>query len=103
VGDYDPKNIRRMSDLLNSIASVTMVLASISAALTVLGTFISAGTIGQLAGLIVLSGLVNAVLTVGAGYLLALGMRAAARSNACIPSSTSPLLTSARPSAICTG
>ena len=79
VGDYDPKNIRRMSDLLNSIASVTMVLASISAGLTVLGTFISAGTIGQLGGLIVLSGLVNAVLTVGAGYLLALGMRAAAQ------------------------
>jgi hypothetical protein len=56
-----------------------MVLASISAALTVIGTFVSAGSVSQLAGLIVLSGLVNAVLTVGAGYLLALGMRAAAQ------------------------
>jgi hypothetical protein len=73
--EYDPRAIQKMANLLNSIATIVMALAGISAALTIIGTFTAGSQAGQLGGLILLGGLLNAVITVGTGYLVALVLR----------------------------
>jgi len=78
--NYDPAAIRKMASLLGSLANVAVFLYGLAAVGTFIGTAIAGKALGGAGGgFAVGAGLLYALLIMGAGYLLALGLRVGAQ------------------------